>query len=291
MKSAASETPTEADADGRGAYGSQIIGLPSSNQYLGPTPKGAPACILQRREPTAAPRPAVDRLDSESADLVFDNGGWAEVHRATATVTLNLPADVPSAAVVHPYATGSLALQAHWRGALAFHAGALVIDGRAWLVLGEQDAGKSTTLAVMADSGLTVLADDLAVVDGASVFRGPRFVDLRARAALQFASAVDVGHLGARRRWRMPLGAAPWSAPLGGCVVLRWGESFATASVPPTSRLELLFSSLAVREPPQRPEALLDLAAAPMFELRRPRDFGRISELIPLLHKIGATAS
>lgn len=55
------------------------------------------------------------------------------------------------------------------RGVLAFHASAVLIDGRAVLLVGPSGAGKSTTAAAFATAGVPVLADDVVavrVVDG-----------------------------------------------------------------------------------------------------------------------------
>ncbi len=58
------------------------------------------------------------------------------------------------------------------RGVLAFHASAVLIDGRAVVLVGPSGAGKSTTAAAFARAGVPVLADDVVavrVVDGVTL--------------------------------------------------------------------------------------------------------------------------
>lgn len=50
------------------------------------------------------------------------------------------------------------------RGVLAFHASAVLIDGRAVALLGPSGAGKSTTAAAFAAAGVAVLSDDVVAV-------------------------------------------------------------------------------------------------------------------------------
>ena len=50
------------------------------------------------------------------------------------------------------------------RGVLAFHASAVLIDGRAVALLGPSGAGKSTTAAAFAAAGFAVLSDDVVAV-------------------------------------------------------------------------------------------------------------------------------
>jgi hypothetical protein len=58
------------------------------------------------------------------------------------------------------------------RGVLAFHASAVLLDGRAVVLVGPSGAGKSTTAAAFATAGVPVLADDVVavrVVDGVTL--------------------------------------------------------------------------------------------------------------------------
>jgi hypothetical protein len=58
------------------------------------------------------------------------------------------------------------------RGVLAFHASAVLIEGRAVVLVGPSGAGKSTTAAAFATAGVPVLADDVVavrVVDGVTL--------------------------------------------------------------------------------------------------------------------------
>ena len=51
------------------------------------------------------------------------------------------------------------------RGVTALHAGTIVVDGRAIVLVGDAGAGKSTTAAAFARLGYPILAEDIAALD------------------------------------------------------------------------------------------------------------------------------
>ncbi len=129
---------------------------------------------------------------------------------------------MPLAAIVHPIGTLPLSVLAHWRGDVTLHGGAFVRAGGAWGVCGDRSAGKSTTLALVAQRGVPIVADDLLVVQRGEALAGPRCVDLRGDAALRFPTARSLGRVGGRVRHRLPTVAAPARTPLRGLFLLEW---------------------------------------------------------------------
>jgi hypothetical protein len=75
----------------------------------------------------------------------------------------------------------------HLQGAFILHAGAVAIDGRAVLVIGNSGAGKSSTVAALVGGGCPLISDDMAVLDAqgeaVSVRRGPLRMRLYADSA------------------------------------------------------------------------------------------------------------
>jgi hypothetical protein len=143
-------------------------------------------------------------------------------------------------ALAHPPLSVTAAVAAWWEGLFAFHAGAFVFNGGAWAVLGDREAGKSTFMALMAQLGADVLADDLVVVEDHQVFAGPRCLDLRPSAAYRFGGEY-LGFIGNRKRWRLYLRLGVRRAPIRGFIVLEFGDQH---SVQPLGRAP---SSEAVR--------------------------------------------
>ena len=83
-----------------------------------------------------------------------------------------------------------LAMVLHLRRAFILHAGAVAVEGRAVLVIGNSGAGKSSTVAALVRGGCPLISDDMAVLDSegeaVSVRRGPlrmRIYEDSARAA------------------------------------------------------------------------------------------------------------
>jgi hypothetical protein len=68
--------------------------------------------------------------------------------------------------------------------------------------------------------------------------------------------------------------------------VLRWGEKLGVEEVRPSKRLEHLGANRMLITPMERPEALLELAALPMFELTRPFDWSSLAGAVERLRDI-----
>jgi hypothetical protein len=174
--------------------------------------------------------------------------------------------------IVHPYLASTASVVAHWTGMHSFHAGAFLVDGRVWGLLGARGAGKSSLLAHLALEGFPIFTDDVLVLRDGSALAGPRCVDLRAEPASVFKVGEALGIVGTRERWRLAVGPVPAEAPLAGWLCLGWG-SFRIGVVTPQDRIAMLLGSLSLRVAPADPSALLDLVELPMLFVRRKRDF------------------
>jgi hypothetical protein len=241
------------------AYGFRIDGAADS-RWL--SLRGAESWPLLRieRDP-AMPAAALPRIDERGF---------------TATVTGRRPDDE----LLHPH-LGTLALMlAERRGTDSMHAGAVLGPEGAWALVGTKQAGKSTLLGSLAQSGATVLADDVLVMKAGRVLAGPRLVDLRPSAARQLGASTVVRG-GMRRRLLLP--PAPAESELAGLVYLGWGGE---PSLEPLRAPERLARLMARREQdgwPRSRELLLDLASLPAFELRRPKRWDALSTAVNVL--------
>ena len=178
--------------------------------------------------------------------------------------------------LIHPFVAPAAAVLAHWQGWIAIHAGSFARGGKAWLLVGDNARGKSSTLAAIARRGDCVLSDDLAVVRGDKVLAGPRSIDLRE--PHDFANAEDLGIVGERRRWRIWLEAAPVELPIGGAITLDWADQPRVEQLDLEHRASPLMKELATARTPQ---AVLRLMSFPTISVSRPR--GALSETVALV--------
>ena len=254
-----------------GAYGVRLANVDDAAELLVPAGADWPAlAVEQRLGPGEAPH---DRMTEAVATLTLRNGGEIVIERHEGRVTFVLPRPLAAAELVHPLLAPVGGVMAWWYGRESFHAGGLVVDGRVWAVLGERGAGKSTTMASLALAGHGIVCDDLLVVEGRRVFAGPRSVDLRETAAAHLGAGEALGMVGARERWRLRVGPVDGDLELAGAVFLAWGDRVETVPLAPRDRLARLSAQRGVTIPPRDPAALLDLAALPAWELRRPRSW------------------
>lgn len=181
-------------------------------------------------------------------------------------------------ALVHPYLSLPAAVIATWLGRSAFHASALLIDGRVWALSGPAGIGKTSTVAELHRRGVQVFSDDLLVVDGESVVSGPRCLDLREEPARQLGIGTDVGVLGSRRRWRVWLDRAPVAAPLAGWVHLCWGGEVRATPMGRADHFGALRAThaLGLLAPANGPSWLTPLSV-PAYRLARPRDLASLN--------------
>jgi hypothetical protein len=186
----------------------------------------------------------------------------------TDTLRARVPGSCSDEELLHPSLALAALDMAPARGVDAMHAGALLGPEGAWAMVGTKEAGKSTLLGHFAAAGAEVLTDDVLVLDGCRCLAGPRFVDLRPTAAARMRGTI-LARGGTRRR--LPLPPAPAEVELAGFVYLAWGADLALEPLPAPERLKRLADRRAEDRWPAEPSLLLDLAALPAYELRRPK--------------------
>lgn len=207
-------------------------------------------------------------VEETRARLCSEPDGWIDLDRQARVSTLNFPAPPREQEIVHPYLASTASVTARWQGLQSFHAGAFVAGDKAWGVLGPKGAGKSSLLAFLALKGVSILTDDVLVVDNANGFAGPRCIDLRAEPAAEFGVGEELGVVGTRARWRLRVGQVEPEVPMGGWILLEWGEP-GIESLAIEQRLSAIFESLSLRVEPADPAGLMELLALPMFVLRQ----------------------
>jgi hypothetical protein len=201
---------------------------------------------------------------------------WREPLRARFTGTK--PPD--DQALIHPFLVLAAATAAHWLDWDAIHAGGFRLGNAAWGLLGDRNAGKSSLLCGLSLHGVDVLTDDLLVFADGNVHAGPNSVDLRAETARHLGVGEYIGIVGARERWRYVTPPSEPRTPLAGFVSLGWGETVELLPIPAGRRVRLLMESSTLGLPPADPRRLLELAALPAWELRRPRDWAALDEAV-----------
>jgi len=251
----------------RGAYGFALAGVHGVDELLVHA-AGWPSLELVRRIGSSDAQ--MDSLGDESARLRLVDGGDVVVEREPARATYTTPSGLSDQELVHPYLAPAAALAARWRGLESLHAGAFVLDGAAWMVLGDKGIGKSFTLASLAQRGLTVAADDVVVVAESRVFAGPRTIDLREDGARALGMGERLPGARGRERWRVALDPTEPDFELRGWVLVTWSaDGEAIVKVPPADRLRRLARSRVITVEADRPDLLLRLAGLPAFEYRR----------------------
>ncbi len=257
-----------------GAYGLRLAGVDGARDLLVPADAGWPEFRVGTRveEPSDLP----GRIDGERAEVRLRTGGRVEIDRLTGTIVFVLPRAPGAEELVHPYLGPVAAVIATWLGRESIHAAAFALDGAVWALVGDRGAGKTSTLAALAKQGAGVVCDDMLVVDRATPFLGPRAVDLRAEPAKRLGVGEELGLIGARERWRWRVPQVEGALELAGWVFLEWGDALELERVGSVDRLRSLFRHRGFLLPPPDPGLLVELAALPAFELRRPRSWSSL---------------
>jgi hypothetical protein len=260
-----------------GAYGFRITGLERSDAHLTRVPADWPELRIERRcAATADPEaPGTLRGGDDWAELWIRDGGRVRLTRDPLSVTFTTRTPLSVDAIIHPYLGLPATIAAHWLGRHALHAGAFVRDGRAWVLLGDREAGKSATLGELSRRGISVLTDDIVIVCDGSMFAGPRSIDLRAEAA-EHGGGEPLGIVGNRPRWRLRPEPGEAQLPIAGLIELAWGEPARLEPLDAKARLQALVHSSAIPAGAATAVELLGLAALPAWRFVRA---ARIDEL------------
>lgn len=238
--------------------------------------------IIQSRR--AAPEATSTEVGQDAAVIDVKGVATISMTRQPLECLVAAPQSFDDVALAHPLLAVSGAVAARWMRRSAFHGAAVVVEERAWILLGESGSGKSTLSAQLHLAGFEVLADDLSVVAGPDVLAGPRSADLRADAAQHLEHGEPVVELLGRSRFRLELGLARMEAPLAGFMELQWGDAMSVHPTPLRERLATLVRHEALGLDPVGHRGLLDLLQFPMWTLVRPPDWSSTSGVDATVH-------
>ena len=278
---------------------------PAARLVVRVAPRAAPAAASPARRPDLVAGDLRLWRDGERMRLGTASGaGWTGVvDLARRHATLTAPADAfpePPRATLHPMLLLATAYLLGRLGRALVHGAALIApDGRAWLLVGDTHAGKTTTCATLVDAGWHYCADDHAILQpsaaGLVVEGWPRVFHLDAG----WDAGTPAG--GPRRdvdafarwpgRWRL-------AAPLGGVLCPRVDADAATTLAPldaPARLAAIVRQSPWLAADPTAAPALLALlqraAARPGAALRLgPDTFRRPAPLAAVLAPLVACA-
>jgi hypothetical protein len=271
--------------DRLGAYGIRLTGLEQAAPLLVPAAAGWPSFQLANRvEP--GPYDELELVDAERAELRLKTGGRIFIDRTASRAEFLTPRPLGPEELVHPYLAPVAAIVAHWEGRESIHAGAFAVAGRVWGVVGDRESGKSSTLARLALDGVTVVSDDLLILEGTRVLAGPRAIDLREAPASNLGVGTSIGVAGARERWRIRLAPVPLELELAGWIHLTWGDRVEAVRLEGRDRIERLLDQRGARLPSLAPSVLLDLASLPSWEVRRPQAWETLGETADCLREL-----
>ena len=258
-----------------GVYGFEVLDAPGASAQLVDGEPGWPLLTTDRH----IGAPTVDRsvIGADRAAIALRGGGSLAVERLPLRATYTTPQPLSDDALIHPYLAPAAAIAAFWLDRDTFHAGAFLLDGGIWGVIGEKGSGKSSLLAALARRGHGILTDDALVVEGNLVFAGPRSIDLRREPARVLDAGELIGTVGDRERWRLRLDPVVSTGRLQGWVVLAWGALLDVSPLPTGRRLQkLLGHRMIMGLPPPKPELLLELLSLPAFSFTRPRSWAQL---------------
>ena len=259
----------------RGAYGFELLGAAGASAQLIEGEPDWPLLEIERH--TGAASLGRSFITADRAAIALLAGDWLAVERVPLRAIYTTAQPLSDDALVHPYLAPAAAIAAYWLGRDAFHAGAFLLDGGVWGVIGDKESGKSSLLAVLARRGHGIVADDALVVERDVVFAGPRSIDLRQESARVLDAGESIGTVGDRERWRLPLDPVATMSRLRGWVVLAWGDSVEVSALSPGGRLQKLLGHRMIKGlPPPEPRLLLELSALRAFRLSRPRSWAQL---------------
>jgi len=261
-----------------GAYGLRLSGVNGLDEFLVGAPADWTPVELVVRSGIVATSDGW--TEGRRASFVTLSGGLIELDldRGEAIITA---AEMPrTEEIVHPYLSSVGAMAGYLKAQESFHAGAVEIAGGAWGVVGDREAGKSSTLAAFAVAGFPLVCDDTLVLSAGVVLAGPRSIDLRQDAAQKLGLGDELGVVGRRERWRLHVGPVEPEVELRGWIFLEWGDELEVEPLAVPDVLSRLLRQRAVKLPPREPEAILELASLGGLLLRRPRGLEGLSDTI-----------
>jgi hypothetical protein len=227
------------------------------------------------------------RFDDRLAVLPLGHSGRLTLDRANRFAEYRTREPIADEALVHPFLGPTAGFAAHWRGDLPMHAAGVIIGGSAYGILGDKEAGKSSTVAAMAARGYGVLTDDALILrPGLRVYAGPRSLDLRPDAASRFPGATPPDPVDPRKRWRMTLADVPAEIELAGWFLLGWADRPRVCEVPGAERIRVLDRQRSVLLPTSAIELLLGAAALPMWRVERPRGLAGLTAFVDTLARL-----
>jgi hypothetical protein len=267
-----------------GAYGLRLSGVDGLEPFFVQAPASWTPMTLVRR--AARVTVTAERVGPRRAELLTATG--ASIHidldRGRAVFTAPLLPGVDE--VLHPYLASVAAVTAFWRDCESFHAAAVAGRSGVWALVGEREAGKSSTLASLAVRGHEIVSDDMLVLNGAHACAGPRSIDLRPETAKALGIGVELRKTGARERWRVQVGQIEPELPFRGWIFLEWGTSLELTTLRTSDTLRRLLPQRGIRLPPSNPSALLELAELPGLLLHRPRDLASLPATLALIEDV-----
>ncbi len=260
----------------RGAWGLRFTAVEGVDSLLCECPASWPAAPVHVRvEPN--PTPHVEWSRDRACHPLL-GGNQIEIRRDPLAVDLVLARPTAPECVIAPHLTSAASTIATWAGRAAIHGGAFLHGGGAWVLLGDKEDGKSTTLGWLATLGVPIVTDDLAVCEEGHVLAGPRCVDLRREPAEVMGVGRNLGVVGTRERWRVDLPACPARSTLQGWIFLEWGSELTVERVSPIERMARIARHRALAIPWEDPETLLELATRPAYVWRRPREWRTVGD-------------
>lgn len=267
-----------------GCYGLGLTGdvVDLAAGLLGSSLPHWPAVEVEWTSPLLDP-PAKGFFGPTETVLPLLTGGHVALDRERRVARFHKPKPPNGHEVAHPCLSSVGLVFARWDGRVPLHAGAVVVGDRAWGVLGDREAGKSTTLAHLARAGYDVLADDLVVIDEGKACAGPRTLDLRLGTARRLQGRERLVEVRQGQRQRMFLRPVPPAVPMGGLFVLGVGDEVSVQLVPPVERLRTLQPHLMLRSAGLPASGLLNLVALPMWRLNRSTAWADLPRLIDRL--------
>lgn len=269
-----------------GAYGLRLRGVAGAESLLVPAEASWP--VLEIRVETGDATVERDHFDDAFAQVRLRTGGSVSIERESGRTTFTVPGLLSPDELVHPYLAPVAAITAHWHGRESLHGGGIAVSGSVIGVVGDRLEGKSSLLAALAARGVDVVCDDMLVIEDADAFAGPRTIDLREDAAGALGVGEDISVAGARSRWRVRLGPVPPRLPLAGWIFLDWAERVEVARMPASEALKRLLRNRGIRLPPLDPARFVQLGAMPAWEVRRPRSWSAVPDVVDAV--LGAAA-